>query len=263
MNRPSRIAAVSLGLGLAFGSSAHAAEPSRATLEVTTAEAGEASDILQRRIQERGAVILRDAGVLPAESPGDPVIAVTVQTASSDDPGYAFTVVVTDDGTLIEEHRDTCELCTETELVQRIEARLVTTATSLHSAEPEPAAAASEPVVATPKTVHEDPPPPQRIDADQPRLSAMGKAGIAVLGVGVASTAVGIGLLVRPPSVLNDARYVRDTRPVGGALLGVGLVSAAAGGVLLGLDLRRRRKVSSLSAWFDDHGGGVVIGGRM
>ena len=42
------------------------AEQRHASLEIDTSDVGEAGPIIQRRVRERGDVVLRDAGILPA-----------------------------------------------------------------------------------------------------------------------------------------------------------------------------------------------------
>jgi hypothetical protein len=210
----------------------------RARLEVDTTGSGDAEAVLERRLEERAAVVLRDAGILPREQPDDPVLRVTVTEVGGDDPGYRFGVIV--EGGEGWSHEDTCELCTETELVKSIEA-------TLQQAVPHiPGTADQKQETAPPK----EPPPPRATPApsDRAPLGKLGKAGIGVMVPGMIVLGVGIGLAAVNPKVKSGMPLEKTTtRPAGFALIAVGAAATVTGVILLAVDRRKARRTTAFA----------------
>ena len=101
-----------------------ATEPRYATVEIDTSDIGEEGPVIKRRSRERTDVVLRAAGVLPGRpDAGDPVIRIDVDELSGPDPGYLCEVWIDHRGEVLGERRRVeCTLCTESEIVQRVEA---------------------------------------------------------------------------------------------------------------------------------------------
>jgi hypothetical protein len=251
-----------------FSSSAYAPPPEnhdsddaptwslRASLVIDTSDVGAAGPIIHRRIAERGDVVLRSAEIMPSLAAEDPIILITVHELTGDDPG--FTVSIDHEGT--REDVD-CTLCTETELVSRVEARLITLAEQIRagaapgseSETPGPPAASTEPAPSEPQ---------EPTDRDR-LLGPMGKAGIGVLAAGVASLGVGIGLAVSPPRPKRRMPLEAiDTRRPGYAVLASGGALVIVGAVLLGIDLKHERKTTAAPLW-GPHQAGIVVRGTF
>lgn len=226
-----------------------AAKPSRADVDVDTSEVGAPGPIIQRRVGERGDVVLREAGVLPAEHASDPVFHVRVVEVLGDEPGFRAQLWVERRGVPIGERRAIdCELCTETELVARVEGELKRLLRSVHD-EPAPEAAA---VVPAPSVAGAAPPP--SVDAPPSRrLGAKGKAGVTLLALGGAALVTGIGLSIPDwEPVPGDPLRERSTRYVGFGVLGGAAVLVAVGGTLLGIDRRAPKMTvgrTALGGW--------------
>ena len=75
--------------------------------------------------QERAEMIADDGG------PGDPVLAVTVRPLGGREIGYASTIAVRKAGRRLTQSYQRCSLCTESELVARVESSLVRLAPQL------------------------------------------------------------------------------------------------------------------------------------
>lgn len=240
-----------------------AAEPEaserRADLIIDTSRVGEAGPVIKRRIEERGGIVLREAGVLPAEDGRDPRISVSVEELRGEDPGYVFELFIEQDGEVVGERRRVeCTLCTESEIVARVEDTLATALAEL----PEPA---SEPASLPPPELAEAPSEGSgSASASGPRdrtgLGTKGKAGVGLLVAGVVGMGAGVGLVVPSPRVRrSDPRTVTDTRPPGIAVLASGAAVAVVGAVLLGLDRRQRRSTVAVLPWPGHAGASVML----
>ena len=234
----------------------------RTSVEVDTSQVGESGPVIQRRIRERSDVVLRREGVLPARDAQDPILMVTVFELGGEDPGYAFDLrAQRGSQNLLHTERFQCRLCTETELVSEVEARLASVVlelgTNVRAAEDTTSTAA----------VSSDEPSDEGVVLDarhDGRLQPMGKAGIAVLATGVVGLGVGVGLAVRKPQPQRIATRQTTTRPPGYALIGVGAALAITGGVLLALDRKRaRERRSAFAPWMGPAGVGVTWSGRF
>ena len=238
----------------------------RATLSVDTSQVGEAGPIIRRRTEERGAIVLRDAGVLSGETIDDPLIRVDVFEIGGEDPGFRLEVWVEEDGTITVPKRTIdCALCTETEIVAKAETEIAALVRELPArddaaAEPTPAAepepAAGDPTQDTTTSEPTDPSDPSGPSGDGARrpLGAKGKAGIGLLATGAVVAGVGIALAVPGWEPLDDdPTRERSTRPIGIGLIAGGSAALIGGAVLLALDRRpmkgQRASVQPVVGW--------------
>lgn len=258
------------GVALVLGRPVLAAEPEpdvrRASVEIDTSDVGEEGPVVKRRVRERTDVVLRAAGVLPARPEGgDPLVHVDIDPLQGEDPGYRFELWITRDGVLVGERRRVeCTLCTESEIVQRVETTVGEILEEL-DAPPEPADDAPEPATAEPATA--EPAPVAATPPDRPRapLAALGKGGVALLTLGIAGLGVGATLVALPPRVkLDDPLYETTTRPPGFVVLGVGAAAAISGVAMLVVDRRRAaaRSVALVPA-AGVHGASLRLVGRF
>jgi hypothetical protein len=192
--------------------------------------------------------VLRDAGVLPASSRTDPIIHVAIAEVGTQDPGYRYRVSIAGDEGWSSE--GTCQLCTEGELVQKVEGTLTEAASHLprHEAAPAPAP--------TPRSS-----PPS--DRERSPLGKLGKTGIGLLVGGTLVAGVGIGLAAAPPRIKEDAPLEKTTtRPPGYALIGIGAAALITGAILLSLD-RTKAKRTTVAPTFSRSTALVVLSGRF
>jgi hypothetical protein len=227
-------------VGAAGPAQAAPASERRASVEVDTSAVGEAGPIIQRRIEERADVVLRDAEVLPGDD-DDALIRVSVKELTGDDPGFAFDLWVERGGEPVGERRRVeCNLCTETEIVAKAESEIAVVVAAL-PAESEAEALPADPVQPDPAAVGDDSPSKSGADDRRP-LGPKGKAGIALLVSGTVAAGVGIGLAIPEWKPLDgDPTQEKSTRPLGIALAAAGGAALVTGAVLLGLDRKQSR----------------------
>ncbi len=105
----------------------------RATVVVETSalrEAG-AGPAIASRVKTSAAAVLRAEMIADDGGPGDPVLAVTVRPLGGREIGYASTIAVRKAGRRLTQSYQRCSLCTESELVARVESSLVRLAPQL------------------------------------------------------------------------------------------------------------------------------------
>lgn len=214
-----------------------------ADVAVETQSLGAAGPVVRRRVGERADVVLRRSGVLPPRDADDPIISVTVEELTGDEPGYVFRVEILVNGVATEKAKPSeCRLCTEGELVDAIEGRLEHAVANLPSAGGD---------VPPPRV---EPTPKDPIDAPAPARKpgpGMRIAGATVLGVGAAALIAGAVMATRPEKPKpGDPLYLTSTHNPGYALIGVGGAAAITGAVLLLVDARRRAKHKRSSPTF-------------
>lgn len=228
---------------------ADAGERPRASIEVDTSNVGEAGPIIQRRVEERGDVVLRDAEVLPGSTDdGDALIRIDVREMTGDDPGFAFDLWVERKGRAIGERRRVeCNLCTETEIVAKAEQEIGAVVDSLiaegelsgDGAGGDGGEVGPEPP-SEPDSVADGQPASSGEDDDGSVLGAKGKAGVGLIVAGLLTTGTGIGLAIPDwKPVEDEPTRERSTRPVGIGLASAGGAVLVVGAVLLGLDRRQ------------------------
>jgi hypothetical protein len=227
-----------------------------ARLEIDTTAAGNGAQVLHRRIDERANIALRQAKVLPGDR-DDVALRIIVRELDGDEPGYAVTFELrADDGSPLDEPRIVeCSLCTETELVARVEAELEMEIRALREIDtPSPA---TNPAPQPESTPEPEPPPPRG-------HAGMLAGGITLLVGGGGAIGAGVGLSIPGPKIDQDNPLdLITTRPVGYALLACGVVAAATGAVLTAIAVERRRQLRWSMAPFGDRSrAGLMITGR-
>jgi hypothetical protein len=248
---------------VAVGASPAEPEPVEARLEIDTHAAGSGAEVLQRRIEERANIVLRQGKVLPGDAE-DAAILVVVRELAGDDPGYAvsFELRASDGSKLAEPTEIECPLCTETELVARVEAELepvIQTLRELEAARREPAIA-PEPPAPTVGPQVETP-----VEAPPRSRKAMLAGGITLLVVGGGALGAGVGLAIPEPKIdEHDPLDLITTRPIGYALLAGGIVAATTGAVLTALAVKHRRRSEwSMIPYGGRHQAGLMIDWRF
>ena len=98
----------------------------------TLREAG-AGPAIALRVRSSAEALLRAALIAEDGGPNDPVVAVTVRPLAGAAIGYSSTVAVLHEGRSLAFRRQRCSLCTEGELVARVEASLARLAPRLRS----------------------------------------------------------------------------------------------------------------------------------
>ncbi|MFO7562026.1 MAG: hypothetical protein R6X02_05240 [Enhygromyxa sp.] len=231
-----------------------------ARLEIDTSQVGAGAEVLHRRIDERANVVLRQAKVLPGDQ-DDAALLIIVRELDGDEPGFAvtFELRAADGSPIAEPLALDCPLCTETELVARVEAELATVIPSLRPLDEPPPPAPTSSMLPSPQ-------PQARPDAGQPRPHVgMLAGGVTLLVLGSGMLGSGVGLAIPEPRIDED--YPLDlitTRPVGYALLAGGTVTAAAGAILTAIAVERRRQIRWSAAPFGDRSrAGVVLAWRF
>jgi len=270
---------IALAVGVAVHSTATtalAAAPSKAEivearLEIETRNAGAGADVLRRRIDERANIVLREAKVLPGDR-DDPTLRIVVRELDGDEPGYVASFELRDaaGAPLADRTELECPLCTETELVARVEEQLDAVIELLRESheqpEPEPTDDPNQALAPGPSEQPteptDQPPPPVR------QRAGMLGTGITLLVVGGGAIGAGVGLAVPEPKVDEDNPLdLITTRPIGYAVLAGGIAVAVTGAVLTALAVERRRHATrssaSLTPYFDRGRAGLVVGWRF
>ncbi|WP_146157883.1 hypothetical protein [Enhygromyxa salina] len=243
-------------------SSAGSPAPIEAQLEIDTTRAGAGADVLRRRIEERANIALRHAKVLPGDR-DDLTLAVSVEEIGGDAPGYILTFELhAADGSMLDEPTEhECSLCTETELVARVEAELepmIAALRAIAESSDEPDQADPPPLEPGPEGAPIDAPPPSH-------HAGMLAGGITLLVLGTGSLGAAVGLIVPKPKIDEDNPLdLITTRPVGYALLAGGLACAVTGAVLTAIAAKQRRQARlSLAPFGDRHSAGLSVGWRL
>lgn len=202
----------------------------RAALAIDTSALGAAAEGVKERIRVRGEAQLREEDVLPAKSAADPVITIAVEPLGNE-PGYRCRFAVRQGDAVVAGTEGTtlCQLCTEDELVDHVDAAIERVVPQIPASTPissTPAGGTGEPIA----------PPP----VPTPELRGLGKGGLALAIVGGVGVGVGVGLA---------ARQVPAGEPEPGPLRigGITLASISVGMLVAGLamvavDLRRNQK---------------------
>lgn len=213
-----------------------ASPPLRVAFTIDTSEVGEEGPVIKRRIDERGAVLLRELEVLPARDDDDPRLIATIRQDPSDPFNYTFAITLVDQsGETRLDARGECPQCTESALTERVLATVRTAIGRLRELE------------RGDEAVPEGPPEPPPVSALEPTpkagLGTAGKAGLGLTIVGVVGASAGLGLTLNPVRTRpDDPLHTIDTRPPGIGLLAAGGAVLITGVVLLVVDQARRRK---------------------
>lgn len=246
---------------------------------------GEAGPVIGGRAMRAAKGGLEGQAVTITEAPAGPELQVTLKTR--DAGGYRVDYVIVYDGKPIKNGSGgfDCQLCTEDELVEKVEALAIQVAPKLVVPEPEPEDGPGD----GPGNDVKDPDhgngrdpdhgnDPDPIVDDDTGLRSMGKAGVGLLVAGGLGAIAGITLVVLPPKTFPtgdpNAANIKTTRPPGWGVLGGGVAAVVVGAVLLGLDRKqaKRRAAAGLPAkraqalvhpWLGPEGAGVGVVGRF
>ena len=233
-------------------------KPLRASLEVD-AEDAEDADGLEERVDTALGARLRKAEVLPRKTLEDGLIHVEVTPLPKG--GYHYDVYAEQgDKTLDETVTEAdCEGCDEAALLEAIGAAVDKCLPPLAEAQ-----------ASDDDAVEELPPPKLEVKTsddepeDRRRAGPMGKAGIGLMVAGAATAVVGVIFVVQGrsfdtrPGALEQEGV--DFRPPGFGLIGAGAATLITGGILYGVDRKRRR---STQVSFVPGGAMVSMGGRF
>jgi hypothetical protein len=234
-------------------------KPLRASLEVEADDTDDA-DGLEERVDTALGARLRKAEVLPRKTLEDGLIHVEVTPLPKG--GYHYDVYAEQGDKKLDETitEADCEGCDEAALLEAVGDAVDKCLPPLAAAQADDGAEVEEPP--PPKVeVKTSGDPPQ----DRRRAGPMGKAGIGLMVAGAATAVVGVIFVVQGrsfdtrPGALEQEGV--DFRPPGFGLIGVGAASLITGGILYGVDRKRRRSAQvSLVP-----GGGAVMsmGGRF
>ncbi len=233
-------------------------KPLRASLEVE-AEAVEDGEGLEERVDTALGARLRKAEVLPRKTLQDGLIHVEVKPLPKG--GYHYDVYAEQADQTLEETvtRADCEGCDEAALLEAV-------GQAVDNCLPALAAAQADETTEEPRApVVESTPIDDGPTRDRARVGGLGKAGIGLMVAGAATAVVGVIFVVqgrsfdtRPGELEQEGR---DFRPPGFALVGVGAAALITGGILFGVD-RKKRRTSTQVSWIPG-GAAVSVGGRF
>lgn len=226
------------------------AAPPPARLDVDTSAVGDAGPVVKRRVEERGATVLRDLGVgTPPQGQG-PVLSLIVRELGGDTPGYELEASVLDKGNEVPGTRAVvvCSLCTEGELVDRAENELRKLVAGLERYAAETAAETTPEGPEVEGGQSGDPtgngqPQDGRDTQSRGKLGKLGWTGVGMTAVGGAGIIAGVVLAVLPDKPLeSDPTQERYTTVPGYVTLGAGAAVAIVGGALIGVDVSRSKR---------------------
>lgn len=238
---------------------------------------GDAGPVISGRAMRVARGALEAQAVTITEAPAGPELQVSLKTR--DAGGYRVDYVIVYDGKPVKNGSGgfDCQLCTEDELVEKVEALAVQVAPKLVIPEPEqdPGTDTGDdtgPGEIEPETSGDEGGDPTT-DGSPDGLGPKGKAGIALLVVGGLGAVAGVTLVVLPsktfPAGDPNAAYVRSTMPPGVGVLVGGGVAIVVGAVLLGLDRKQAKQrrndkaTARLQPWLGSQGAGLSVAGRF
>ena len=102
-------------------------------IETSTLREAGAGPAIASRVKRSATAALRAAAIGDDGGPTAPVLAVTVRPLGGKSIGYTSTIAVRKDGRQLSHSRQRCSLCTEGELVARVELSLVRLAPRLRA----------------------------------------------------------------------------------------------------------------------------------
>lgn len=242
---------------------------------------GAGGPVVAGRAMRAGRGGLESQAVTITDAPAGPEL--RVKLSERDAGGYRVEYEIIYDGKTIKNGTGgfDCQLCTEDELIEKVEALAVQVAPKMvvpqAEADPGPGPGPGP----GPDEKDPDEKDPDEIGGSDPivdenpnALGTKGKAGIGLLVVGGLGVLTGVVLVVLPPleefpTGHENAAYIKSTRPPGWGVLGGGVAAAVVGAVLLGLDRKqaKRRAAGKTEArvhpWFGPNGAGVGVVGRF
>ncbi len=240
---------------------------------------GAAGPVLAGRSMRMAQGALQDQGVTLTTAPAGPELRVVLTLR--DGGGYRVEYQIVYDGKTIEAGTGgfDCQLCTEDELVEKVEALVIQVAPKLvvptREKDPE---VAKDPEPKPKKDPVADGSTDPIVDEENDGLGGKGKAGVALLVVGGLGAIGGVVLVARKPKYFPvgdpQASMIQTTRPPGWALLGGGVAAVVVGAVLLGIDRKQakqreaarskpKKAEAKLHPWLGADGAGLGVYGRF
>lgn len=231
------------------------------------------------RAMRVGTGALEGQSVTITDAPAGPELRIKLTTR--DAGGYRVEYEIVYDGKTVKDGTGgfDCQLCTQDELVEKVEALAVQVAPKLVIPKEEPE------IGPGPGPDVDGPGPdedgngggggtvtPPITDDDPNALRGMGKAGVGLLVVGGLGTIAGITMVALPlkefPAGHKRADQLQTTRPPGYAALGIGAGALIVGAVLLGLDRKQAKQRAKKTAalvhpWVGPRGAGIGVVGRF
>lgn len=240
---------------------------------------GAAGPVLAGRATRVAQGALEDQSVTLTTAPAGPELRVALLVR--DGGGYRVEYEIVYDGKTIKDGTGgfDCQLCTEDELVEKVEALVIQVAPKLvvpqAESQPDPEKGPDPEIDPIPEGNDGGDP---IVDEEPDGLGGKGKAGVALLVVGGVATIAGVVMVVRKPQYFDvgdpDASNYKTTRPPGWGALGGGAAAVVVGAVLLGLDRKqaKQREAAGLAPkkaaarvhpWFGPDRAGVGVSGRF
>ncbi len=234
---------------------------------------GEAGPVLAGRSTKVAEEALTAESVTLTDAPAGPELRITL--SFRDAGGYQASYEIVYDNEVIEDGTGgfECQLCTEDELIEKVEALAKQVSPKLVvPKEPEPEGEGGggiEPNGGGGESNTTQPPDDGEVDPPSKGLRA---GGIALVVTGGLVAVGGVVLLVLPPSEVDEPsgdQQVVNTRPLGGLALGGGLVLAAVGATMWGIYAKRKKdsgakeKSVVVVPWLDRGAAGVGVTGRF
>lgn len=242
---------------------------------------GDAGPVIGGRATLIGKGALQDQGVTYTDVPAGPELQVTLKEREAG--GYRVDYVIVYDGKPTKNGSGgfDCQLCTEDELVEKVEALVIQVAPKMVVPEDEPDQGTGDGGgdVTDPDGGNgggsggNDPDP--ITDEDPSRLGPKGKAGIGLLVVGGIGVITGVTLVAIPDwegeNGTRDASKLFSAKNPGYGALGGGAAFLIVGAVLLGLDrAQAKRRAGAKNGarlhphpWFGPQGAGLGVTGRF
>lgn len=240
---------------------------------------GSSGPVIAGRSMRAGTGALEGQSVTITDAPAGPEL--RVKLTMRDAGGYRVEYEIVYDGKTVKDGTGgfDCQLCTEDELVEKVEALAVQVAPKL-------VVPKDDPVVGPGNEPDPDGTDPDEdgnggggtitrpvTDGDPNGLGVKGKAGVALIVVGGLGAIAGVTMVALKPTYLEqgnpEAFKYRSTDPPGYVALGIGAAALITGAVLLGLDRKQAKKRSAsktaalVHPWMGPQGAGVGVVGRF
>lgn len=255
----------------------HEGPPRVGRVFVDASGLGDAGPVIGGRATLTGKGALEGQGVTLTDAPAGPELQVTLK--ERDAGGYRVDYVIVYDGKPTKNGSGgfDCQLCTEDELVEKVEALVIQVAPKMvvPAAEPEDGPDGPGPDVKDPDGGNGRDPDHGNgkdpiVDDEPGGLGTLGKTGVALSVVGGLGAIAGVALLViKPIPVEGDpanATMARNTKPLGGGVLGAGAAVLITGIALLVVDRKRAKQgkaAAMVHPWFGSGQAGIGVVGRF
>jgi len=233
---------------------------------------GEAGPVLAGRSTKVAEDALKAESVRLTDAPAGPELRITL--SFRDAGGYEASYEIVYDNEVIDDGTGgfECQLCTEDELIEKVEALAKQVSPKLVvPKDPEPEetdGGGIEPEGGGGQEGSGGSGPVDNGEVTEPNRG-LRAGGITLVVTGGLAAVSGIVLLVRKPTLVTEddpTGDVLDTRPMGGIVLGGALVLMGVGGALWGVYAKQKKaqgKSVALSPWLGPGTGGLGVSGRF